>query len=117
MVFDVKGQVREGECKFCGNVILYNKDRMIFHLGYRYDNNGQIGIAMCSKTHPRVKALFAQCGGLVPPPFNNMEVLAHIPNGQTKDVAMETLNPSMEGKCCFNVSSGRGSNFCPLQKT
>jgi hypothetical protein len=41
-----------------------------------------------------VKALFAQCGGLVHPPLN-----AHIPNGQTEDVAMGTLNPSVEKEC------------------
>jgi hypothetical protein len=59
MVFDAKGQVKEGvECKFCGNVILYCKDRMLFHLGYQYDGNGQTRIIMCS-THPQVKTLFA----------------------------------------------------------
>jgi len=26
---------------------------------------------------------------------------------------MEMLNPSMEGECCFNISSGRGSKFHP----
>jgi len=43
-----------------------------------------------------VKALFAQCGGLVLPPLNNMEIPIHILNGQIEDVAMETLNLSME---------------------
>jgi hypothetical protein len=28
------------ECKFCDNVISYNKDKMFFHLSYQYDNNG-----------------------------------------------------------------------------
>jgi hypothetical protein len=50
---------RKVECKFCNNVISYRKDRMLFHLGYRYDGNGQVGVAMCSKAHPWVKALFA----------------------------------------------------------
>jgi hypothetical protein len=54
---------------------------MLFHLGYRYDGNEQAGIVLCSKAHPWVKALFAQCGGLVPPPLNNMEAPTHIPNG------------------------------------
>jgi len=36
---------------------------------------------VCSKAHPHLKALFAQCGGLAPPPLNDMEVLANIPNG------------------------------------
>jgi len=26
-------------CNFCGNVIPYCKDRMLFYLGYRYDGN------------------------------------------------------------------------------
>ncbi len=59
MVFDARGQVKEGvECKFCGNVILYCKNRMLFHLGYQYDGNGQTRITMCL-THPQVKALCA----------------------------------------------------------
>jgi hypothetical protein len=45
-----------------------------------------------------VKVLFAQCGGLVPPPLNNMDVPTHIPNGRIKDMAIEMLNPSMEGE-------------------
>jgi len=52
---------------------------------------------VCSKAHPWVKTFFAECGGLVPPPLNDMEVLAHILNGRIEDVAIEMLNPSMEG--------------------
>jgi hypothetical protein len=55
-------------------------------------------VAVCSKAHPRVKALFARCGGLVPPPLNDMEVPAHIPDGWIEDVAMDMPNPSMEGE-------------------
>jgi hypothetical protein len=40
-----------------------------------------------------VKALFAQCVRLVLPRLNDMEVLAHVPNGWTKDVAMKMSNP------------------------
>jgi hypothetical protein len=40
MVFDAKRQAKEGGCKFLGNIISYYKDRMLFHLGYRYDGNG-----------------------------------------------------------------------------
>jgi len=36
---------------------------------------------MCSKAHPRVKALFPRSGGLVLPPLNDMEVPTHILNG------------------------------------
>ncbi len=55
------------ESTFYGNVVSYCKDRLFFHLGYRYDGNGQAKVAMCSKAYPWMKALFAQCGGLVPP--------------------------------------------------
>ncbi len=54
---------------------------MLFQLDYRYDGNGQTGIVVCSKAHAWVKTLFAQCGGLVPPPLNDMEIPAHIMNG------------------------------------
>jgi hypothetical protein len=50
-------------------------------LGYQYDGNGKAGIAMCSKSHPQVKALFAQCGVLIFPPLNGMEIPAHISDG------------------------------------
>jgi len=36
---------------------------------------------MCSKAHPRVKALFPRSGGLVLPPLNDMEVPTHILDG------------------------------------
>ncbi len=52
---------------------------------------------MCSKAHPQVKTLFAQCSGLIFPPLNNMEVPTHIPNGRIEDVAMETSNHLVEG--------------------
>ncbi len=43
-----------------------------------------------------MKALFAQCGGLVLPPLNDMEVPAHILHGGIEDVAMEMPNPLVE---------------------
>jgi len=98
MPHDKLGKV---ECKFYNNVISYYKDKMFFHLGYQYDGDGWVGVSMCSIAHLGVKALFAQCGGLVPPPLNDMEVLAHISNGWTKDMAIETTNPSMEGNFPF----------------
>jgi hypothetical protein len=88
---------------------------MFFHLGYWYDGNGQAKIIVCSKAHPWVKALFAQCGGLVPPPLNNMEVPVHIPNGQTKDVAMETWNLLVEGEFDLMFQVEGVQNFTPLQ--
>jgi hypothetical protein len=45
-----------------------------------------------------MKAKFSQCDGLVLPPLNDMEVLTHISDGRTKDVAMETPNPLVEGE-------------------
>jgi hypothetical protein len=80
MLEDKLGKV---EWKFCNNVIFYHKDRMLFNLGYWYDGNGQTKIAMCLKAHPRMNALFSQCGGLVPPTLNNMEVSIHISDGWT----------------------------------
>ncbi len=77
----LNNKLRKVECKFCNNVISYHKYRIMFHLGYQYDDNGQIGIVMCSRAHPRMKVLFAQCGAFVLPPLNNMEVLTHILDG------------------------------------
>jgi len=48
-------KLRKVECKFCGNVISYYKDRLFFHLGYRHDGNGQTKIVVSSKARPRVK--------------------------------------------------------------
>jgi hypothetical protein len=64
-----------------------------------------------------LKTLFAQCGGLVPPPLNNMEVLAHISYGQIEDVAMETSNPSMERKFVSMFQVEGVQNFTLLQTT
>jgi hypothetical protein len=77
-----KDKIEKVECKFYSNVILYCKNIMFLHLGYWYDGNGRIGIIVCSKAHPWLKALFACCDRLVPPPLNNMEVLAHISGKQ-----------------------------------
>jgi hypothetical protein len=99
--------------QFYGNVILYHKFKMFFHLGYRCDGNGRIGSVTCSNAHPQVKALFAWCGGLVPPPLNNMEVPAHILNGQIEDVAMEILNPWMEGEFPSTFQVERAPTFTP----
>jgi hypothetical protein len=90
---------------------------MFFHLGYRCDGNGQARIEMCSRAHPRMKGLFAECGELVPPPLNDMEVPAHILDGWTEDVAMATLNPSM-GREYVSMSQVEGDQtFTPLQTT
>jgi hypothetical protein len=85
---------------------------MFFHLGYQYHGNGQTKITMCS-THPQVKALFARYGGLAPPPLIDMEVSTHIPNGWTKDVAMETSNLSMEGESISTSQVEGAWNFTP----
>ncbi len=112
MLEDKPGKV---ECKFCSNIISYYKDRMLFHLGYRCDGNGQTRIVMCSRAHPQVKTLFVQCGGLVPPPLNDMKILVHISKGQTEDVAMEMPNPSMEGKSISTFQVEGAHTFTPLQ--
>ncbi len=87
---------------------------MFFHLGYQYDGNGQARVAVCLKGHPWVKKKIARCGGLVPPPLSNMEVLAHISNAQIEDVAMETLNPSVERKFVSMFQMEGAQNFNPL---
>jgi hypothetical protein len=109
-----KDKLGKVECKFCNNVISYRKDRILFQLGYRYDGNGRARIVMCWKAHPRVKALFIRCGGVVPPPLNNMEVSTHIPNQQTEDMTMETLNPLVEGKYISTFQMEGAQNFIPL---
>jgi hypothetical protein len=62
-----------------------------------------------------MKALFALCGGLVPPPLNDMEVPTHIPNGQIEDVAIKTLNPLVEGEYVSMFQMEGVRNFTPLQ--
>ncbi len=91
MVFDAKGQTREG-CEFCDNFISYHKDKMFFYLDYWYDGNGWAIVTMCSRTHPWVETLFARCGRPVPPPLNDIEVLAHFLDEQTKDIVIEMPN-------------------------
>ncbi len=93
-----KEKPKKAECKFCDNVISYSNDKMLFHLGYQYDGNGQARVILCSRE--QLNALFAQCGKFVPQPLklNDMEVLAHFSNGRIKDVAIEMSNLSMEGK-------------------
>jgi len=105
---------RKVECKFCSNVISYHKDKKFFHLGYWYDGNGQIRVAVCSKTHPHVKALFAQCDGLVPPQLNDMEVPTHILDGWTKGMAIEMLNPLVEGEFASMFQMDGIRIFTPL---
>ncbi len=111
---DKPGKVK---CKFCGNVISYRMYKMIFHLSYQYDDNGWAKIAMCSKAHPRVKALFVRCGGFVSPPLNDMEVPTHISNEQTNDVAMEMLIPLVGREYASMFQMEKVWNFTPLQTT
>jgi hypothetical protein len=58
-----------------------------------------------------VKALFAQCGKLVLPPLNDMEILAHFLDGRTEDMAIEILNISVEGKSIL-MSQVEGARTC-----
>jgi hypothetical protein len=102
-----KDKSKKVECKFYNNVISYHKDRMLLHLGYQYDVNKQIQVVVCWK------ALFAPCGGLVPPPLNDMELLAHILNGWTKDVGIKTPNPLLEGEYVLMFQMEMAWNFTP----
>jgi hypothetical protein len=63
----------------------------------------------------RVKTLFVQCDGLVPPPLTNMELPTHIPNGRKEDVAIKTLNPLMEGKS-ISMFQEEGVRISPTYK-
>ncbi len=83
------------ECKFCGNVISYHKDKTFFHLGFWYDNNGWARDAMCSKTHPRVKALFGWCGRLILPPLKDMD---DAPPSSLMDSTMNPKVKTLEGE-------------------
>jgi hypothetical protein len=53
---------------------------------------------------------------LVPPPLNDMEVLAHISDGWTKDVAMETPNPLMYGESISMFQVEGAEKFHPPYK-
>ncbi len=50
---------------------------------------------------------------LVPPPLNDMEVLAHISNGWTEDMAMETPNPLVYGESILMFQVEGAQNFTP----
>ncbi len=84
------------ECKFCTNVISYSKDKILFHLGYQYDGNGQARVTLCSRE--QLNARFAQCDKFVLQPLklNDMEVPTHFSDGRIKNVAIETSNLLME---------------------
>jgi hypothetical protein len=51
------------QCKFCGLQLIYHKDKMLSHLGYRPQRGGKGGVGICAKVGPQVKTLFARCGG------------------------------------------------------
>jgi hypothetical protein len=80
---------------------------MFFYLGYQYDGNGRTWIVVCSRAQPWVKALFIRCGGLVLPPPKNMEILTHFLDGWMDDMAIEMLNPSMEGEFALTSQLGK----------
>jgi hypothetical protein len=84
------------KCKFCYIVISYRKGKMLFHLGYQHDGSGQIGVTMCSKAWTQVKALFANCEGIIFQPLDNIFVPA--PNGSIENVTIEMPNPLVEGE-------------------
>jgi hypothetical protein len=105
------------KCKFCYIVIPCHKDKMLFHFGYQHDGNWWVGVTMCSKTWAQVKALFANCEGIIFQPLYNMFVPTF--NGSIENVTIEmpwNAKPTSGGKICFDVLSGRGSNFHPIFK-
>ncbi len=64
--------------------------------GYRHDGNGWAGVAMCLKAWAQVKALFANCEGIVSWTPNDMFGLTF--DGSIQNVAIETLNLLVETK-------------------
>jgi hypothetical protein len=64
-----------------------------------------------------VKALFAQCDELVPPPLNHMEMPTHILDGRIEDMAIEMLNLYMEKKSISMFQVEGVQIFTPLQTT
>jgi hypothetical protein len=98
------------ECKFYDNIILYYKDRMLFHLGYQYDGNGRVGVAVCWHTwwkHYLLDVVDLSCttkwhGSTNPYPGWVNKRCGH---GNAK---------SFSGKrIFFDISSGRGLKFHP----
>jgi hypothetical protein len=69
---------------------------MFFHLHYQHNGNEKIGVIMCSKEWPQVKALFTTCRGIALWPLNGMVILA--PNGPKNNIAIEILNLLVEGE-------------------
>jgi hypothetical protein len=84
------------ECKFHNIVMLYNKDKMFFHLSYWHDGNGRTDVVMCLKAWAQMNALFSSCEGIILWPMDNMFV--PILHGPIKIMVIEMPNPSMEGK-------------------
>jgi hypothetical protein len=68
---------------------------------------------LCVQHIHKWRHYFARYGGLAPPPLINMEVSTHIPNGWTKDVAMETPNPLVEREYVSTFQVGGAWNFTP----
>ncbi len=108
----LKDKLGKVECKFYTNVILYCKDKMVFHLGYQYDGNG-LGNYNVFKGTLQVKTLFSWCGKFFPPPLNNMEVPAHFPDVWIKDVAIETHNLLVEIEYASMFHLWKGLEFSP----
>ena len=52
-------------CKFCGTLLSYRKDCLLFHLGYRRNDN-LAGVRSCDKASTAVKVMFFNCGGHIP---------------------------------------------------
>lgn len=69
-------------CKFCETLLCYRKDRLLFHLGYRRNDN-LLGVRVCNKASGAVKLMFFNCGGHIP---------AVVADGNVGDV--EVTSPS-----------------------
>ncbi len=103
------------ECKFCNNVILYHKDRMLFHLGYWYDGNEWTRVVVCSKAHPWVNIICLMwwtCPSTIKQHGNTNPCFRWV----NKGCGHGNIKSFNGKKICFNISNGRGSKFHPPYK-
>jgi len=108
MTLEKSGKV---ECKFHNIIMLYNEDKMFFHLGYWHDGNGRTDVMMCLKAWTQVKALFSSYEGIILWWVDNMFIPT--PHGSIKIVAIKMPNLSMEGEFVL-MSQVKGAQISTL---
>jgi hypothetical protein len=94
------------ECKFCALELVYRKDRMVAHLGYKKNDGKMRGVALCQRQGPIVKSLFSRCGGSWPPIPDDF-VDEYVEDGG------EDLVGSQQQASCGALSNANGSQTAP----